>query len=113
MDWRDDSVLLDGLNGTDWTITTHLWSRLLQVRALRPERRKLRKRRSILVCGQQRHLREGSGSAAKACWGRLLSGVTAHADPDRPQAVGPSHRLDNVDGWGVRPEVDHLSDPGR
>jgi hypothetical protein len=39
MDWRDDSVLLDGLNGTDWTITTHLWSRLLQVRALPPERR--------------------------------------------------------------------------
>jgi hypothetical protein len=24
MDWRDDNVLLHGLNGTDWTIMTHL-----------------------------------------------------------------------------------------
>jgi hypothetical protein len=37
MDWREDKVLLDGLNGSDWTITTRLWSRLLQVRALPPE----------------------------------------------------------------------------
>jgi hypothetical protein len=30
--------------------------------------------------------------------GRLLGGVTAHADPDRPQAVDLPHRLDDVDG---------------
>jgi hypothetical protein len=30
--------------------------------------------------------------------GRLLGGITAHADPDRPQAVDLPHRLDDVDG---------------
>jgi hypothetical protein len=47
-------------------------------------------------------------AASVRSWGRLLGGVTAHADPDRPQAVDPPHRLDDVDGWGVRPELDHL-----
>ena len=41
MDWREDKVLLDGLNGSDWTVTTRLWSRLLQVRALPPEQVKV------------------------------------------------------------------------
>ena len=41
MDWREDKVLLDGLNGSNWTITTRLWSRLLQVRALPPEQVKV------------------------------------------------------------------------
>jgi hypothetical protein len=32
---RADSVLLDGLNATEWTITTDLWNRLLQVHSAR------------------------------------------------------------------------------
>jgi hypothetical protein len=56
------------------------------------------------AAAQQRHLREAVPDPHQRSWGRLLGGVTAHADPDRPQVVNPPHRRNDVDGWGVRPE---------